>query len=227
MRSLKYYSQAFKVKLREFFNPYLGPIRRLFLHNAQFTIISNNCWAGHVYRFFNIEYLSPTVGLFIYSPDYIKFVKNIKHYLSEPLLFITWGGSKYKDDLELHGNTHCPIGKLDDIEIIFLHYKSEEEARTKWERRKSRIVWDNIYIKMTEQNECNEEIIKEFDKLPFKNKFIFVSKDYNIDSQVIFTEYLKDSCVKNDTVNFRKHINLIRFINGEPFKKRQPKKNAI
>ena len=40
---------------------------------------------------------------------------------------------------------HCPIGILDDIEVIFLHYKSEDEAYQKWNRRKERIVWDNIF----------------------------------------------------------------------------------
>ena len=38
--------------------------------------------------------------------------------------------SKYKDRAKTY-----PLGLLDDIEIHFTHYKSEEEAHEKWERR--------------------------------------------------------------------------------------------
>ncbi|WP_113846262.1 DUF1919 domain-containing protein [Enterococcus durans] len=26
------------------------------------AIISNNCWGGHVYRYFGMKYLSPAIG---------------------------------------------------------------------------------------------------------------------------------------------------------------------
>lgn len=72
-----------------------------------------------------MEYLSPTIGLYFYTPDYLKFCQNLRHYIESDLSFISYTESKYKEDLVSHGNTHCPIGRIDDIEIIFLHYKSE------------------------------------------------------------------------------------------------------
>lgn len=103
----------------------------------------------------------------------------------------------------------CPIGVLDDIEIYFLHYKTEKEAFEKWNRRKSRIHWDNIFVKVTEQNGYIIEQIKQFDKLPYKDKFIFAHKDYGISSQVLFKDFKDEEYVLNDTMRFRHYINLI------------------
>lgn len=44
------------------------------------------------------------------------------------------------------------IGKLDDIEVVFLHYKSEEEAYQKWNRRKKRINYNNLIFKFNDMN---------------------------------------------------------------------------
>lgn len=178
---------------------------------------------GHVYRYFDLEYMSPTIGLYFYTPDYIKFLNDLKWYLDQPLQFIDIESSRYKEDLIAHGNTHCPIGLLHDIEIVFLHYKSRSEALEKWNRRKARINWDNIYVKMTQQNLCTEVHLKEFDNLPYVNKFVFTVNDYRLKSHVIFCNYMGADCVRNDTVNFRKFINLTRLFNNRPFRMRQPK----
>lgn len=178
---------------------------------------------GHVYRYFGLPYSSPTIGCYFYAEDYIKFCKNLKYYIECDLKFISFLDSRYKEDLILHNNTNCPIGKLDDIEVVFLHYRSENEAREKWNRRKQRINWDNIAIKMSEQNLCNEMILHEFDKLPYKKKIAFVAKNYNIDSQIIWGKNgIKNGQVSIDTVDFKKYINIVKWLNGKnEYKKRQ------
>ena len=45
-------------------NRFLADNRRSKLNNTDFSIISNNCWGGSVYRHYGIPYLSPTVGLY-------------------------------------------------------------------------------------------------------------------------------------------------------------------
>ena len=62
-------------------NRIIGNSRRGMLNNTDFSIISNNCWGGHVYRRYNIPYLSPTVGLYFYAEEYITFLQNIDKYL--------------------------------------------------------------------------------------------------------------------------------------------------
>lgn len=195
-----------KVKIREKLNPYLAKYRRRKLNNKNFTIISNNCWGGHVYRYFNLPYDSPTIGLYLFSADYIKFIGNLKYYIEKEITFINYKYSKYKDELVKYNQVNIPIGKLDDIEIIFLHYQSEDEARTKWNRRKARIHWDNLYYKMSEQNLCSSDLLMQFDLIDLANKFVFVTKDYGLKSQVIFKDCSNMDFIPNDTTNFRKSI---------------------
>ena len=210
------------VKIREKFNPYLAPMRRekagLGGGNS-LNIISNNCWGGHVYRYFGLSYSSPTVGMYLYTPEYIRFLKNIKHYLSLELKFIPVEESRYKDILVAKQILSSPIGVLDDVEIVFLHYHSEEEAKEKWNRRKQRLNLDNLIVKMSEQNLCTPELLKEFDALPYKRKFVFVHKDYGLKSQIICKEFAKSHEVTNDTDEFRRHINLIKLVKGDDFRK--------
>lgn len=210
-----------KVKIREKLNPYLAKYRSRKLNNKKFTIISNNCWGGHVYRYFNLPYDSPTIGLYLFSADYIKFIGNLKYYIEKEITFINYKDSKYKDELVKYNQVNIPIGKLDDIEIIFLHYQSEDEARTKWNRRKARIHWDNLYYKMSEQNLCSSDLLMQFDLIDLANKFVFVTKDYGLKSQVIFKDCSNMDFIPNDTTNFRKFINIINWLNGEPFKLKQ------
>lgn len=207
-----------RVRFRERLNPYLGNLRQHKLNNNKFTIISNNCWGGHVYRFFNLPYDSPTIGLYLFSEDYIRFVYNLNYYLNMELLFIPYQKSKYKDILEMRGETKCPIGVLDDIEIIFLHYHTPEEALQKWTRRKKRIHWDNLIFKMSEQNLCSLKFLQQFDNLPVKNKLLFTSADYGLASQVVFGDWVGHEEVVNDTLHFRKYVDLVKLINGELFK---------
>lgn len=210
-----------RIRVREICNPIVAPLRRRFLHNQNFTIISNNCWAGHVYRYYNICYNTPTVGLFFFSDDYIKFVYNLRHYLESELRFISIKESKYQNELINRGHINCPIGRLDDIEVVFLHYKSSEEAFIKWNRRKQRVIWDNIYFKFSEQNLCSFENLLAFDSLMTDKKLVFVSEDYGLKSQIVFKEYIGEHSVPNDTLNFRKYVNLTRFLNQKPFKLHQ------
>ncbi len=195
-------------------NPMLGSYRRNLLINNNFTIVSNNCWGAHVYRYFNMPYDSPTIGLYFYAEDYVKFVYNFRYYIDQDLQFVSYKDSKHKTELERKNETNVPIGVLGDIEIVFLHYKSVEEAREKWNRRKERIHWDNLFFKMSEQNLCNIELLRRFDALSVEKKIVFVSTDYSLESQVIFDDYLGNGEVSNDTLNFRKYINIIKWLNG-------------
>lgn len=73
------------------------------------------------------------------------------------------------------------MGLLDDIKIYFKHYRSEEEALKEWYERLKRFNWDNIYVKMTIQDERQA---KRFDKLSFKNKVAFTDHDFKLKSCV-------------------------------------------
>lgn len=174
-----------------------------------------------MYRFFNVPYDSPTIGLYFFSEDYIKFISNFERYINLPLRIISAKDSKWRKELERKKEMNVPVGVIDDVEIIFLHYKTPEEAEEKWNRRKTRIHWNNIFIKMTEQNLCTIEHLKTFDALPFKRKFVFTSEDYGLESQVVCSEWTGKGEVSNDTLHFRKYVDLINLLNNKPFKRKQ------
>ena len=120
-------SETLKNKLKPIVYPIINFIPRRRLKNKNFTIICDNCWAGKVYQELGLPYQTPFVGMFVFSPDYIKMLKNLKHYLSGniPLKFVK--ESKYIKDID---NAY-PLALLDDIELHFLHYADEEEATQK------------------------------------------------------------------------------------------------
>ena len=207
-------------KLIEKTNPYLGGIRRkLGRVTPDFSIISNNCWAGNVYRWYNLPYLTPTAGLYFFADDYIRFLSNLKYYTSIIPEKITPEESKYVKLLKERRQTNVPIGRLDDVEIVFLHYPTFDEAKEKWMRRTARINWDNLIVKNSEMNGCTNKNIIEFDNLPFDRKFIFTTCDYGIKSQVIFSDNIRGNNIIDDTILFNKYINVNNLVNGKPFKK--------
>ena len=82
-RKLNKFRKQSKEKIEKLFYE----IRRFFvkksIENKDFSIISNNCWAGRVYQYLDMPYLSPTAGLYFFAPDYIKFVSNLRKYLDK------------------------------------------------------------------------------------------------------------------------------------------------
>lgn len=71
-----------------------------------------------------------------------------------------------------------PIGVLDDVEIQFLHYKTEQEATEKWSRRKQRINLNNLFITYSDDGDKNfeEDYFNRYKKLPFEHKLFFSAK---------------------------------------------------
>ncbi len=187
---------------------------KLILKNKDFTIISNNCWAGRTYQYLDMPYLSPTVGLYFFAPDYIKFVSDLKRYLEMPLTFIDAEQSKYFEELKIRNQLDKPIGILDDVEIVFLHYQSQAEAKEKWERRKARVNFDNIIIKMSRMNLCTEDHLREIDELPFENKIIINNRiPLRYNSEVYWDEEWNPEGIQSDTRPFPGSVKILKLLN--------------
>ena len=204
-------------KYEDISNRFFSSFRRKQLNNTDFSIISNNCWGGHVYRRFDLPYSSPTVGLYFFSEEYLKFVSNLEYYLHTELRFISSYESKYKDELIKRNQTKVPIGLLDDVELVFLHYKNEYEASEKWKRRTDRVNLGNLIVKNSQMNLCTDDHLYQFDRLPYKKKIAFIAQDscLNINCGIKIKRYSADGCVKDDTTFFSNHVNLIDLINRE------------
>lgn len=152
--------------------------------------------------------------MYFFAEDYIKFIYRLKYYLDQPLVVVTYQESKYKDILIKKGQTHCLVGKLDDVEIVLLHYQDKDDAIEKWNRRVRRVNYDNLIFKMSEMNCCNIRHLCMFDDFSTKKKVLFTSRSYDLQSEIVCNEWAKIGEIKNDTTNFKKHINLVRLING-------------
>jgi len=151
-------------------------IDRKLLKNQTFSLISNDCWAGEVYHYFNLAYNTPFIGLYIMAPCYIRLLQNFKYYMELPLEFVEKSRYKSVNESKVH-HGYFPTAVIHDVEIQFLHYKSEAEAIKKWERRKDRINWDNLFFKFDgNKDEATDQLIHEFDNLDFQNKICFVAK---------------------------------------------------
>jgi len=180
--------------------------------NKNFSIISNNCWGGGVYEDLGIKYFTPTIGLFFFAPCYIKFIKDLKLYLSSELQFKN--KSKYLSDADLS----YPIGVLRDIEIHFLHYGSEKEAKEKWDDRKKRINFDNLFISFSDRDLCTLELALEFDSLSYKNKVFFSAKNIpEIRSIVHLKDFKNQKCIGDIYTlrwSYRKAFNILTWLNS-------------
>lgn len=190
--------------------------RRNRLKNKNFTIISDNCWGGFVYQYFGLKYNTPFIGLFLFSPDYINLLKNFNQVISNELKFIEPEESRYKDILKSYGTYGIyPIGILNkNIEIHFLHYKTEQEALQKWTNRVKRINYDKILFKFCDRDLCSEKLIKEFDNLNLNNKICFTSKKYDYDCVVKIEECDGMPCVSDEWIYYNKYIDIIKVINS-------------
>lgn len=130
------------------------------LHIERFSIISSNCIGGVIYHRLHKYFLSPTINLYIKNDDFIKFATNLEYYISLPLVF---------EDTEYA----FPVARLDDIYIYFNHYHSADEARNKWEERKKRIDYSNLYFIAYERDGVTEDDIRLLGKLNCANLVVF------------------------------------------------------
>lgn len=191
----------------------IGEINNKKIKNKNLTIISNNCWGGIFYRNNNLEYLSPTLGMFFMADEYIKFIYEMKKYISAEINFVSIEDSKYCEYLKMIKYDGL-IAKILDLEICFLHYDSEVEAREKWNRRKERINWDNILFKFNDQNLCTYDNLKKFEEFEAKNKICFTAKKYPQLDTIQIKQFEKYNYVLDDIKSYKKYINMIDFING-------------
>jgi len=183
------------------------------LKNKEFTLICNNCYSGHMYQTLKRPYNTPTVGLYFFAEDYIKFVKKLDIYINEELSFVY--KTKYLEALNEHQEKQYPIGILSGgVEIHFLHYKSEKEAKSKWDRRKQRINMKSILIIMNDQNRFHQDLMSDFDNITYPKVFLSAQEREGENVRVI--DYYKGKkCVGdmyNDQLRVFKNFDLVHWI---------------
>lgn len=103
-------------------------IKKIKLKNNNPTIIASNCNGEFIYYDLGLKFLTPTINLSFDMNDFVKMVENLEWYMQQPIM-------PYEDS-----RFDYPTGMLGDIEIRFNHYKTFEEAVSKWEERKKGLI---------------------------------------------------------------------------------------
>lgn len=58
------------------------------LKNHDFSLIASNCNGAFILHDLDIKFLSPTVNLFFFPDDFVRFLENLDFYLSQEMKFI-------------------------------------------------------------------------------------------------------------------------------------------
>ena len=184
------------------------------LVNKSPTIISVNCIGGVIYHNLGLRFNSPTINLYFSNEDFFNFVEDLQGFLETELIEV----SEAKEDF--------PVGRLEyngkKVDVFFMHYETFEDAKNKWDERKKRVDFTNIYI-MHMITEVRESDIERFEKLPFKNKMMIANANpcnskYVYTHKVFSREDYKTGQIlhfksKRSIKRYLDDINYVRFLN--------------
>lgn len=173
--------------------------RRKRLKNHDFTILATNCIGTVIYHDLGLEFLSPTINLTISMSDLVKLAENPKWYMEQEFVELTDSGP-------------CPAGMLGDIRVDFVHYASFAEGVQKWEERKRRINWNNIFLVGTDRNGCSYEALQSFDRLPYPNKVVFTRVEYPELASAYHMKGFEEEPELGVLTNFKEQIRIRRYM---------------
>lgn len=176
------------VSCKIFSLPNLSIKQYLNLANSNLTIIANMCWGGIIYHHLCMEFLSPTINMYILDLDYIKLLKNLKQYMEMPLVF-------KKQEWDKIQKKYFPVCLCGDIELYCNHYRNFDEVKIAWIRRKNRINWDNLFIMMHTEN---PEVAEIFAQLPYERKVCFVPFETQQKSLLYIDYQKRNEMLKTD-----------------------------
>lgn len=100
-----------------------------------FSILSDDCWGGQVYRQLSIPYRTPTVGLWVNPLNYLDYIQDLDRIHAGEMAFV-------------ESDKGYPVGMLSGIELNFMHYTSGEEARETYFRRYGRLNRRKLLVKI-------------------------------------------------------------------------------
>lgn len=135
------------------------------LRNDSFTILSSNCIGGVIYHRLGKQFLSPTINMWFRQPDFVSFCLHLDYYLRQKLSF--YRGEESYPTAELRGTDEIPT-----IRLYFNHAKTEEEAEEAWEKRKPRIVRENLFIVLYKLDGVTVEQLKQLETVPCRGKVL-------------------------------------------------------
>lgn len=158
---------------------YVKDVRKRASDLPELTVLSSDCLAGILYHDLNRKFLSPTINLWFEEQDFLKFCISPQYYLNGDFRFLS----------ETEKEVPHPVGCLGEedrcIKIYFEHYGSNQECEEAWNRRKSRIDWENLFVVMSDL-ELTDEDVQKFYQIKAKRKIMFTWHPERADGKEIF-----------------------------------------
>lgn len=146
------------------------------------TLITNNCWGGIIYNNYEKEFASPTINLQILPEEFPDFCEHLSFYMSGELTEVKELTPWHQDYMtNMFGAVlpDCPLGDIKGILVVFQHYKTFEEAKKLWDRRKQRIDYDNIGYMFHVKDRLYMAEARRFMKLNLPNS-ICITEDFEM-----------------------------------------------
>lgn len=187
------------------------------LKNTTPSIIASDCFGTFIYHDMGVRFNSPTVNLFISPEDFLLFVENLEDFLSVDV-------TKISDD-----EVNYPVGVLEcngkNVRLNFMHYNTFEQAREKWNERKGRIDYNNLFVILLISHGITDDIVSRFSRLPYENKLLIADKNPWNASFIVTHKIFQKRNYKPGEILFYKtifskrrimdDIDYISFLNGE------------
>ena len=168
--------------LKIYYKVYTNNLRKR-LQVKNFSIICSNCVGGVIYHRLGQKFLTPTINLWLYQDEFIKFCENLHYYLNCDL--------KFMDTAEFD----FPVAMLDDIHIFFNHAKTNEEAEEDWNKRRGRVNYENLYIIMFDGDGITKDDMLRLENIDCRNKIVISSKEY---PDIPYVKTIKPNLNKTD-----------------------------
>ena len=163
---MKFIKKAVKKAVAFLRGRHLRRLRRR-LRNPEPTIIADTCIGGIIYHNLGLRFTSPTINMWITQEDYFVFLEELRGFLSVDPAEVTDSGYSYPvGELTYNGKT---------VRIHGNHYADFEEFKDKWNERRQRVDYDNLFI-ITLKTHFSKEEIERFEALPFENKLMITGK---------------------------------------------------
>ena len=178
------------------------------------TIISNDCWGGNMYNLLGMRFNSPFINCIVEINEYLTMLEDLKYYINSEL--------KMERDGDIY-KCQAPIGYLGEgdrkIHIRFNHHIKFEQAKKDWDRRKARVNFNNIFVKIN-INDGDSTKMEKFKSLQLANKVAFVPKDFHIYTSRLYNGNLKGGIESfpayiRDMYSLQKEIDILSMLLGE------------
>jgi uncharacterized protein (DUF1919 family) len=155
--------------------------------------------------------------MFIPPKDYLLLLQRFDERMRSSLVFANGSRSESLNLWRDRERLNYPIGLLDGcVELHFLHYTGEDDARAKWLRRCERITPDPTrrFFKFDDRDGATAEDIRQFCGLPLANKVCFTATTYDVPTVVIPGElgqtHVSDGITLSENSN--RHFNALRWV---------------